>query len=231
MKKRYTLFLALLAALVLAACGQGKLPKVTFDKQTYQLAFSTLQPAGRVNEYLLPGEELDTYSRMIGVYTFPSLKDKTPQEALQMLSSYMMASNPMASYEMHESEDKNAAIIDFLVFSPGVTMAEYNVFKYVKDGDEMKSLQFVARWYATNGKDAVENARNFATSYLENRQEWVKKVDEMRFPKIYEQDYSIDPSLYVDEEPADPQPAPAQAENAAPVEPSAPTPAQPATNN
>lgn len=222
MKKLYLFTMVLAAGMLLAACGQGKLPQIDFDGQAYRLAFSTRQPAGRINEYLRPGESLDKYSRMIGVYTFPGLKDKTPQEALQMLSAYMMSSNPMVSYEMHESKDKNAAIIDFLVFSPGVTMAEYNVFKYVKDGDEMKSLQFVARWYATNGKDAVENARNFATSYLENRQEWVKKVDEMRFPKVYEQDYSIDPSLYVEEDSAQEQSAPAPNQTPAPTEPDTP---------
>ena len=71
-------------------------------------------------------------------------------------------------------------------------------------------------------KDAVENARNFATSYLENRQEWVKKVDEMRFPKVYEQDYSIDPSLYVEEDSAQEQSAPATNQTPAPTEPDTP---------
>lgn len=93
----------------------------------------------------------------------------------------------------------------------------------------MKSLQFVARWYASRGDGALENARNFATSYLENRQEWVKKVDDMRIPEIYEQDYSIDPSLYVEEEPAavetgaQPQEEASSAQAGAPATPAAET--------
>lgn len=228
--KRFTfLFICVTAGLLSAACGQERLPKLNFSGQTYQLAFSTQEPAGRINEYLLPGEDLERYSKMIGVYTFPTLKDKTPQEAIKLLSAYMVSSNSMTSYETHESKDKNAAIIDFLVFSPGATMAEYNVFKYVKEGENMKSLQFVARWYASRGDGALENARNFATSYLENRQEWVKKVDDMRIPKIYEQDYSIDPSLYVEEEPAavetgaQPQEEASSAQAGAPATPAAET--------
>ena len=140
MKTFTFLFVCITAAFLTAACGQGKLPKLEFSGQTYQLAFSTEEPAGRINEYLLPGENLERYSKMIGVYTFPTLKDQTPQEAIKLLSAYMVSTNSMASYETHESKDKNAAIIDFLVFSPGATMAEYNVFKYVKEGENMKSL-------------------------------------------------------------------------------------------
>lgn len=71
-------------------------------------------------------------------------------------------------------------------------MAEYNVFKYMPDGNGLKAVQFVARWYATHSKDALKNARDFAQTYLGNRQEWVKKVDSMEVPGVYKREYALE---------------------------------------
>lgn len=213
MKKTFIFIsLAVLAAAGFA-CGPKTHPELTFDGEKYALAFSAQQPAGRVNEYLLPGEELDTYTKMVGVYSFPSMKGKTPREAAEMLAALIHAQDPRAPYELHDSADKKAALVDFLVFSPGASMAEYNVFKYAPDGKSVKAVQFVARWYAMNGDGALDNARDFAQNYLGNREEWVKKVDALPFPSLYREDFSIDPDSFLPlegEEPETPASAPSE---------------------
>ena len=191
MKKTFVFFALLLTAACFSACRQEELPRVEFDGQNYELAFSAQQPAGRINEYRLPNENLEKYSKMIAVYSFPGLKEKTPQQAVKHVAAAVQDNNIAPTYEIHPSADKNAAIIDFLVFGPGATMAEYNIFKYVKENDQMKALQFVARWYGSKDETSLKNAQDFATTYLENRQEWIKKIDALPLPTLYEQDYSI----------------------------------------
>lgn len=190
MKNLFSVVMGLLLTVCFCACRQKELPQVEFSGQAYQLVLSAQQAAGRINEYLLPGEDLEHYSKMIAVYSFPGLNEITPQQAVKRLAAAVADNNITPTYEIHNSDQPNAAIIDFLVFGPGATLAEYNIFKYVKDGNEMKALQFVARWYGSNDQTALKTAQEFATQYLENRQQWVKKIDAMPVPPVYTQDYS-----------------------------------------
>ena len=82
--------------------------------------------------------------------------------------------------------------MEFLVFSQGGSMAEYNVFKYMPEGKGLKAVQFVARWYATQSKDALKNARDIAQTYLGNLQQMVKKVDSMEIPWEYKREYALE---------------------------------------
>lgn len=190
MRKLFILFCLTGAALL--ACAPKPLPTAQFDGQTYVLAFSAREQAGYINEYLLPEEDLETYSKMVGVYSFPQMKGISAQQAAEQMARLMQLKNPQAPFDIHNSADKEATLVDFLVFSPGGSMAEYNVFKYMPDGKGLKAVQFVARWYATQSKDALKNARDFAQTYLGNRQEWVKKVDNMAFPALYKQAYLLE---------------------------------------
>ncbi len=190
MRKLFILFCLTGAALL--ACAPKPLPTAQFDGQTYVLAFSAREQAGYINEYLLPEEDLETYSKMIGVYSFPQMKGISAQKAAEQMAQLMQLKNPQAPFDIHVSAEADAALVDFLVFSTGGTMAEYNVFKYMPDGEGLKAVQFVARWYATQSKDALKNARDFAQTYLGNRQEWVKKVDNMAFPALYKQAYLLE---------------------------------------
>ena len=190
MRKLFILFC--LAGVALGACAPEKLPSARFDGQEYALAFSAREQSGFVNEYLLPGEDLENYSKMVGVYSFPQMKGISAQQAAEQMARLMQLKNPQAPFDIHNSADKEAALVDFLVFSPGGSMAEYNVFKYMPDGKGLKAVQFVARWYATQSKDALKNARDFAQTYLGNRQEWVKKVDSMEVPGVYKREYALE---------------------------------------
>ena len=189
---RKLIFLFCLTGAALLGCAPQPLPTAQFDGQAYVLAFSAREQAGYINEYLLPAENLENYSKMIGVYSFPQMKGVSAQKAAEQMAQLMQVKNPQAPFDIHVSANKDAALVDFLVFSTGGSMAEYNVFKYMPEGNGLQAVQFVARWYATQSKDTLKNARDFAQTYLGNRQEWVKKVDEMEWPSLYKRNYTLE---------------------------------------
>ena len=104
MKKTFVFFALLITAACFSACRQEELPRVEFDGQNYELAFSAQQPAGRINEYRLPNENLEKYSKMIAVYSFPGLKEKTPQQAPKQAKTEQ-------ADKVHDSEVEQTEVI------------------------------------------------------------------------------------------------------------------------
>jgi hypothetical protein len=99
----------------------------------------------------------------------PFLNNDPVAAALQ-LEKVVMKANPQARTSVMSNEAKTDATIDFLTWTDGQDIMEFNVFRYVKspDGRGLVSLQ-VAHRFHSDQPQAAEKLR--AT-----RMSWVRQV-------------------------------------------------------
>jgi hypothetical protein len=142
--------LCLLASVALA---RAQTPSVEFDGQVFYLAYEDEAglpkgpPGNGLAEFTLQGETLDTWTKLFAFHAYPSLLE-TPAQAASDLGKVLKQVNKDANYALTEDKETGDAIIDFLTWSPGSDVMEFNVFKYSRAGlrPGLVALQFAQRF-------------------------------------------------------------------------------------
>ncbi|MFO0943586.1 MAG: hypothetical protein U0930_22855 [Pirellulales bacterium] len=162
--------------------SKSKPTTVDFRGESYQLAYVAESPNpqdGRViNEYLPNGESLDNWTRLIAVFAYPNLNDGR-NLAGQMISA-LKASNPLARYQIHESEDGQRIMLDFITWDTEKSITEFNIFIYQKSPDGRGSIanQFALRAYGR------EQGLKFMEALRDTRQQSLESITDFQFPKL-----------------------------------------------
>jgi hypothetical protein len=137
----------IVSALVAPLCFAVE-PSITIGSETFILAYAPSDSPIGLREYILPGESLQGWSRMASVRVFK--KEKKPKEYLGRVGEQVMRSHPAARAVLFKNDKTGDHVLDFLIFTPDSTIAEWNLMraKY----DKKKGLivfQYAAR-FATN---------------------------------------------------------------------------------
>jgi hypothetical protein len=145
-----------LIALCLVLAGtlaRADTPTVKFDGQRYHLDFQhqAKQENGEqgdgLAEFTLDGETVNNWTKLFAYYLFPDSGDD-PVAMVEAVGKAVKEANPDANYALYEGNNANAAIIDFLTWTPGSDGFEFNVFKYApaEYGPGLVALQFAKRF-------------------------------------------------------------------------------------
>jgi hypothetical protein len=123
-----------------------------FDGEDYAQQFVGAPPHGdRVMEFVRPTENLNNWTRLVGLRYQPMpFLGNDPVAAALRLEQVVMKANPQARTHVMSNEAKTDATIDFLTWTDGQDIMEFNVFRYVKspDGRGLVSLQVAHRFHS-----------------------------------------------------------------------------------
>lgn len=140
---------ALCAMLALAAWA--KPADVAFNGESFAPTFENTErgPDGTGHpfvEFTLPGETVDNWTQLFAYHDFADL-DVTPDQAVAALGDVVKEQNKDANFAITEVPGGQEAIIDFLTWTPGSDVMEFNVFKYVhaREGNGLIAIQYAQR--------------------------------------------------------------------------------------
>lgn len=145
---------------------------IEFQGQSLRLAYVAESPDpndGRaINEYVPVGESLENWTQLIGIYHYPHQHD-SKSIAGQMVKA-LKASNPLARFQIHESEDGKRVLLDFITWDTEKGITEFNIFIYQKhpQGTGLIAQQYALRAYGqAEGLKFMEELRDTRTKSLE----------------------------------------------------------------
>lgn len=155
---------------------------IDLQGESFQLAYVAESPNpqdGRaINEYLPSGESLDNWTKLIAVFGYPNHNDGRTL-AGQMVQA-LKATNPLARYQIHESEDGQRIMLDFITWDSDKAITEFNIFIYQKNpnGRGLIANQFALRAYGQ------EQGLKFMQGLRETRQQSLETITEFEFPQL-----------------------------------------------
>jgi hypothetical protein len=138
-------------------------PQIRIGPVVLHLVYSPPESPVGIREYVLPGESTESWTRMGSVRVFKN--EKKVQEYLDRVGSQVVRSHPSAKARLLKHDKSGDFVLDFLMFTPDSTIAEWNLMraKY----DKTKGLivyQYAAR-FRTNSELApailAERAKMF----------------------------------------------------------------------
>jgi hypothetical protein len=134
------------------ALARADAPVVDFGGQRYYLAYedqaklASGEPGDGIAEFTLQGETVDNWTKLFAYFAYPQSGDD-PTLAAVTLGKVVKETNKDANFAIVENRDTGEAIIDFLTWTPGSDVMEFNVFKYARANNRpgLVALQFAQR--------------------------------------------------------------------------------------
>ncbi|WP_103604978.1 hypothetical protein [Campylobacter concisus] len=177
--KKFLAFIAL-PALLLAATQYFEPVQIKFDNRLYSLAYSAKPvPNLFTQEYLLPGEKLDSFSYMLSLNTLKF--DATPEQAVeQKINDLKELKTKGLKVAYKKGSLANEIYLDITIFSNlnGVPTAEHSIYRYTKQGGNLVLFTIQRRAYKKEG------IQRFATNFTIESQDFSKKALATPFPQI-----------------------------------------------
>jgi len=167
----------LLSVFALLGVSRPESPtSIEFDGETFVLKYREALPNGFINEYFLPAESVEAWTRLISVQWFTRLSDH--RMAVGDLIKTLLASNPQAKYEAWKSDDGTFTGVDFVVWQDD-RYVEFNIFIYRAhpSGNGLLAQQYARRAY---GDDRLAFMRDLPRL----RQQVLGQVVSYQFPDV-----------------------------------------------
>jgi hypothetical protein len=152
-----------------------------FRGEQFELAFVHEDGDGAqkqlINEYVPPGQTLDRWTKLVGVYQFPNQHDHRAMAG--GLVNVLKQRHPTANYAIHSSEDGKRTMVDFLVWNTDPRLAEFNIFIYEQaaDGRGVVAQQVALRGYG-------EQTAEFLVELKGLRPRMLRDAGDFTFPPI-----------------------------------------------
>jgi hypothetical protein len=176
MRAFLTLLCVVFVSATLAAEPGGK--TLTFPDEAYELAFTQEVQGEVLNEYVLRGETLDDWTRLLSVHVYPRRVDF--QLLAGSLVKVVKEKNPLAQAALHTSQDGRRSMVDFLTWAGtgDETITEFNVFIYQlgPDGKSVLAQQYAERAYGR------EEGLDYMRQLKGRRIKMLEAVGQFKFP-------------------------------------------------
>lgn len=166
-----------------------KAEEIHFNNDIFILKHSELSTInqGYENEYFLKNENLDNWSKMIGIYYYPEVSN--PLKFAEKESKNIEANdiNVLLKYIKNKKADK--AALSYLQNGSlnGKNFFEYNIFKYEEHPEKgMMALRYAIRYFFNNNAEITALAQKVKSE----NDEYLQKIIESPIPPIVEKDIS-----------------------------------------
>ena len=119
---------AMLLAITLAMETSAK-EAIRLEGETYYLAFTESNEDGSLKEFLLQGETLETWTRMVAVRNFRKIK--SPKHYIESMAQNYRAKYPHMQFAVFEKKETKAWAIDCIAYPLGQDSGhvEWNYFQ------------------------------------------------------------------------------------------------------
>jgi len=104
------------------------------------------RPGNALAEFTLNGQSVNDWTKLVSYYLYPEV-GAGAEVMVAEVGKAVVENNPDAKYELHPGAGDGDAIIDFLTWTPGSDVMEFNVFRYApaKYGPGLVALQYAER--------------------------------------------------------------------------------------
>lgn len=158
-----------------ARAGSSENPTLTFDSERYTLAYVGHSQAGPFNEYVRQGENLDTWTKMVGVYTYQN--QHSARDFALTLQRTVRQNNPNAPCNLTFIPENGEAIVDFVATADKPKrIFELNIFRLQTSGEDVVAYQFAVRVYGPN--------RIPETELASSKQRWMSLIKVVEIRKL-----------------------------------------------
>ncbi len=146
-----------------AAAPAGEL---IFDGETYHLAYQDGSGSQGVAEFLIAGETMENWTKLVAVRRFAGGDD--PDAAAAQMAKSLRQNYPDAKFQLLTRPDGSEAMIDFIIWPADHAYAELNIHLYrrVSGHVGLESHQFAYR-FTDASPDAVEQFKAQRQAWLE----------------------------------------------------------------
>ena len=163
--KKILLSIVMISVFGISVFAQSN-PSVNFNGKSYVLKYSAKMQAGAyANEYYLPAEKYDNWTKLIGVFDYP--QEKSPVIAANNLLN--KAKSMDSSGQIWVNKEKNSAVVSFIIFTGGGSeplKAEINFFRYEKSAKNGSiALQYAER-HVINTDAEYEEFKTYIASQI-----------------------------------------------------------------
>lgn len=126
---------------------------ISFDGQTYYVAFHKADGGKSITEYLPKGQKLDSWVRLVSIRTLPG--EDNPKLAALGLVRTLKYQNPRAQSAMMQHPSSKDVIVDFVTWPQDGKFIEFNIFRYSKLAKNKGLLlqQYAQRAYGDKTND------------------------------------------------------------------------------
>ncbi len=143
MKKLLFLLALLVVSPVSRSADEGK--TITFDRESYTLGWVDASNGTTTNEFYLPGEKPEDWTRMIGIRHFSGARQlKDAVNPWMAMVKPLIAAKPDA-YEGNSKTGGKGVIIVVWLLSPDKKYYEYDMMRFVETPDGVMSYQFAEK--------------------------------------------------------------------------------------
>lgn len=171
----------------------SELKTVEFNKETYKLANVKKTQASSINEYVLDGQTLQNWKKMVALHRFHSKNKTSPIQFANGMAALLGKMYKKPVYKVMENKQNGEAIISFVV--PGKAnknndkdnelYLEQNIFKYrsVDNSNDVEGYQYAYRIYGITNQKEMETALG---NIKQNEMGLIKMVTDQPFPEFIE---------------------------------------------
>jgi len=133
---------------------------ISFDGQTYYVAYHKAEGGKSITEYLPKGQNLDSWVRLVSVRTLPG--EDNPKLAALGLVRTLKYQNPQAQSAMMQHPSSKDVIVDFVTWPQDGKFIEFNIFRYSKLAKNKGLLlqQYAQRAYGDKTTDFLSSLKS-----------------------------------------------------------------------
>ncbi len=140
----------------------AKAEDIHFNNDIYNLKVSKMSPVnkGYENEYFLPKETPQNWSKMIGIYYLPEISN--PVKYANETDNQIEKQEDIALLKFIENKKQNKALLSYLQNEEenGKKFFTYNIFKYEKHPDKgVMVLRFAKKYHFTSNAGITKLAQ------------------------------------------------------------------------
>lgn len=157
--KTNTLIYIVLLGIYFCFAQFARAENIKFNNEDFILKFSQMSAInkGYENEYFIENENRDSWSKMIGIYYFPDIKN--PIKFAENADKEIEIKKDVILLKFVANKKQNKAILSYIdtVEVDGKTFFEHNVYKYEPSKNKgMIILRYAKRVAPSNSKEADE---------------------------------------------------------------------------
>jgi hypothetical protein len=165
--------------------------EIRFDNEVYKLKFSALAPKtnGYGNEYFIPSENYNNWSKMIGIYYYPNEND--PIIFANKFDKTIENTDNSILLKFIENKKTNQSVISFLVneCEKSKKYFEYDIYKFEKQQPKGMIVTKFAVKYFFNKDDEI---KQIAQKVKANNDRYLEMLILSQTPQIIEKDIAFE---------------------------------------
>ena len=187
--KKYILACVVLCLTGMAVAAGNKpaaksIPSLTFNGKKYYLQYSVGNSKEWLNEYLPAGANFDSYTEMLTVRSYDSLKGVPPEQVAASIGGNYARNYPGAPYNVVKGTNPGEWEVSFAIRTD--KMAEFDLFRIVSVGEHPVALQYVNRVLLSGSEQNQEKQlQQFAAGIQNNlNTSWTVGLRKMPVPPM-----------------------------------------------